>query len=195
VLVDSIQAAFKVDSIPMCDSTKLIFTSNSYAYFGVRSYEWVIDHNYNNIYTGSTGSAELKTTKQYNLSLTVTGNSGCTSQTQQDIKVYIHQTPADSVLINPLACAGKNVYFSATNALENEPVQYNWIFGNGDSKIGQNVSSVFSPAGTYTYTLFATTNFGCSDTVAGTVTIKTTPRLTITPVDTVMEPGWRTKLC
>jgi gliding motility-associated-like protein len=185
VLVDSVQASFTVDSVPLCGSTKIIFTSTSYAYFGIKSYQWVLDRTNTN-FTGNADSTVFTNVGSHELGLTVAGNSGCQSQIQQLINVNVHQAPIDSISVNSTACAGQTVYFSATAYSNDLPMQYYWIFGNGYRATGPAAKTSFSPAGTYADTLIATSSFGCTDTVTGVVNISTTPRITITPQDTVI---------
>ncbi|MBI4931762.1 MAG: PKD domain-containing protein [Bacteroidetes bacterium] len=114
----------------------------------------------------------------YTVTLTVTAPGGCTSTFSLPATVY------------PQAIAN----FSATTVCVNTPstqfadlstgaATWNWNFGDpasGGNNISsqQNPSHSYTASGTYSVTLIATTNNGCSDTLTQIITVNPKPAAT-----------------
>jgi len=179
---DSVQAAFKFDSIPVCNSTTLQFADSSFSYFGIQAYTWSIN---GQVYNVKTPSQVFTQSGTYNIRLQVKGVTGCNAVTQSQVYVYVHQSPAGNISVNSDTCTSDSVYFSANVFTNEPPLEYLWDFGNGDKQNGQSVSTVFAPAGVYNVQLTAVSGFGCSDTIIRPVAINATPDLSIAPRDSL----------
>jgi len=169
--VDKIEAAFKYDSLPLCDSTTMVFTDSSFGYFGISAYQWLYN---SNEFDGSRASGTFTQTNTYPVTLKVTGITGCTSQITTQVFVYVHQTPAGAVSVLSDTCARDAVHFKAS-VFSNDPVRYTWDFGNGDHQMGLDVSTIFNQPGFYNVNLSAFSSFGCTDVANYIVSIKNTP--------------------
>lgn len=114
----------------------------------------------------------------YNVTLTVTSDLGCTISSTQQVTVYA----------KPVAS------FSATDACFNEPtvftdqstvtsgsvVQWEWDFGGGITSALQNPQQVLTNTGQLPITLMVETNNGCRDTVTQVATVFDLPTANFT---------------
>lgn len=154
----------------VCLGTAVQFTNSSTISTGTMTYSWD--------FGDTTSSIDINPSHLYasigikNVTLVVTSNNGCSD------------TVAHSLIINPLPVAD----FSAGNACFDAPVQftnlttiafgtatYHWAFGDGTTDTAANPSHVYPALGTYTITLTATSNAGCTDVVTKSITIHPNP--------------------
>ena len=99
----------------------------------------------------------------YNINLLVTSEYGCTNDTT--ITVYINKTPAPIMTPAPILCIGEVFTLTASGG-----DTYAWY--NGLNLICDTCISIdVAPVLTTNYTLIATSNAGCSDTISQTVSV------------------------
>ena len=136
------------------------FTSSS---TGAVSYKWLFGD-------GSSSTAQqpahtYRQTGQYNVTLVITGQNGCTdSITKPD---FVKITPA-SVEVRELPYQGCAPLSYTPSILVNsvEPVTaYQWDFGDGSSSTEAVPTHVYTKPGSYTLKLYFTTRSGCRDSV------------------------------
>jgi large repetitive protein len=98
----------------------------------------------------------------YNVVLTVTSDSGCTSVSTQALTI----NPAPVAGFNPsVSCSSLTFGFTDTSSVSSGSIQsYNWTFGDGGTSVIQNPSNTYSDTGSYSVTLIVQTNNGCADT-------------------------------
>lgn len=115
----------------------------------------------------------------YNVSLTVTSDSGCIHTITIPVNVYASPTAAfatNDVCLNTLA----NFNSTTSNGNGGTINQWSWDFDyNGVTHTPddntQNPSYNYATPGTYTIQLIITTNAGCTDTTTETITIFPSP--------------------
>jgi PKD repeat protein len=119
---------------------------------------------------GSTGTGEhishvYSAAGSYTVSLTVTDNSGLTAKTTLLIQIKEpapQQEPPTAIISDPGSklMVGQAIHFSGSSSNDSDGVivSYDWNFGDGNTGTGENVSYVYSTAGSYTVSLTVTDN-------------------------------------
>lgn len=92
--------------------------------------------------------------------------------------------PADSAGCNPLTIN----YLDTSTISTGTITGYEWNFGNGLTSTDVNPIAGFQNPGTFNVTLIVTSDFGCQDTVTGTVTVYPAP-LVDTSATTITNPS------
>jgi titin len=118
----------------------------------------------------------------YNVTLTVTDNSGATSGDSATV-VVTNRAPTANAGADQSGTTGSSLSFSGSgsNDMDGSIATYSWTFGDGASATGMNVTHAFATGGSYTVTLTTTDNLGAQDTdvamanVAASVTIPNPP--------------------
>ncbi len=111
----------------------------------------------------------------YNVTLTITDNSGCSASETHAVSVT--DGPIALFSNNAPACSGAEVEFTNLSSGNGSPITiYKWYFGDGsDTTIyapaNPNVSHEYAGPGTYTVTLEITTAAGCDASVSNQVSI------------------------
>lgn len=130
-----------------------------------------------NTATGATPTHTfVGTGNTFNVTLTITSNSGCTADIILPVNVYPQAT---AVIAPPSSvCAGSGVVFNGSGSL-GTLVGYAWNFGDPGSGAA-NTSTLVSPAhtyagGTYTVTLTVTDIYGCTASASTNVTVFSNP--------------------
>ena len=106
----------------------------------------------------------------YNVTLTVTSGNGCVSSVL--LKSLVYPLPRANFVTNPAPTASLTDNVAFNDLSTGNAVQWNWLFGDGDTAIVQNPSHVYSDTGTYIVTLEIVSNHGCVDTIQHPLEIK-----------------------
>ncbi|MBU2650742.1 MAG: choice-of-anchor L domain-containing protein, partial [Bacteroidetes bacterium] len=103
------------------------------------------------------------------LTMVAYGGFPCGNDTSSMI-LTVNTVPVSSFTIFPTdtCCTLEQVTLNASSSTAIQ--DWNWDFGDGNTGSGQNVTHVYTQAGTYTITLSTLTSFGCGDTVSMTYT-------------------------
>ncbi len=117
-------------------------------------------------------------TGNYNVTLQIQTDSGCTNTLTQQIQVYKKPT-AGFFPANSLMCSDQNALFT-NNSFSSDGVINSWLWdfgvaGNTDTSSLQNGSYAYAITGNYTVQLIVSTEFGCSDTVLNLINVKPSP--------------------
>ena len=101
-------------------------------------------------------------------------NNGCSEEIVKQIKVG--EEPIADFNVQD-QCAGENVSFVNQTRWNQGQIQYNWEFGDGFTASVRNPLHIYNQttSNTYTVSLIAKIEDGCSDTVVKTVTINPIP--------------------
>ncbi len=132
-------------------------------------------------------SHQYNTTGQFNVTLTVVDNKGCTNSFSKSSFIRIIQ-PTVSVSNAPGGgCLGFTYSpIPSVNTIDGI-ASYFWDFGDGFTSTASNPSHIYAAVGSYTLKLVITTNGGCRDSVVYTNGIKvgTSPNanFTASPLD------------
>jgi PKD repeat protein len=108
--------------------------------------------------------------------------TGCTDSTT--IPVYISQTIASLSISNDSVCENSAISLQSTSSSTHGFGTYTWDMGNGEATSGINPTYSYPNSGTFTITLTATNNVGCSDdqTFAPMIALET-PTAQLIPSD------------
>lgn len=111
---------------------------------------------------------------QYNVSLTVTSDLGCSDVIIQPVTIY--PTPTAGFNFNN-ACLGTAVNVTDQSVIQQGNInQWNWNFGdNSPAATTQNGSHIYADTGTYTIRLIVSQNGQCPDTLSQNVVVKANP--------------------
>jgi gliding motility-associated-like protein len=117
--------------------------------------------------------------KVYNVSLTVTSDSGCVSTITHTIT--INPTPIAKFNIQS-HCGSLLINLKDTSSVSSGSItNWNWTFGDGHVATTQNSSNTYSAIGVYTVTLQVQTNNGCKDTASVVVNLSSSILADYTP--------------
>ncbi len=142
---------------------------------GIISYSWEFDD-------GSTGSGETTTHSytsagDYTVTLTVTDSAG--NSAEKTIQITVEEEGQDTE--SPTADAGedktvevgKEFTLDASDSSDNEGIaSYEWEFGNGETKSGEQVNYTYESIGNYTVTLTIEDAAGNTDTDTIQITVE-----------------------
>jgi gliding motility-associated-like protein len=110
----------------------------------------------------------------YTITLAVTNASGC--RTVVTSNVDVHPAP-DAGFTGSNACANSSIQFTNTSTISSGTITgYLWDFGDSSAtSTAVNPSHAYTQPGTYTVTLIATSDLGCTDTTSMQVIIHPLP--------------------
>lgn len=118
---------------------------------------------------GSTGT--------YNVTLTVTSDSGCINSITIPVTI---SAPSNSVIsFTPTTICG-NAPVNFTDTYSNAPSSYLWSFGDLTTSVLSSPSHSYSSPGTYNIQLIATTGTSCIDTAYDSVVVGPGPTVSFT---------------
>ncbi|MES2556364.1 MAG: PKD domain-containing protein [Bacteroidota bacterium] len=113
------------------------------------------------------------TAGNYNVTLLVTSDLGCTNSVTQQVTVAPIPVAAFSA---PNACSGVPVNFTDLSTVATGTLtDWDWTFGDGGSAAIRNPLHTFNTGGNYNVTLTVTSNNGCTNSITQPVIITTTP--------------------
>ncbi len=163
---------FQINAPAVCEGQATNFTQNSGVGQGgvISTYQW--DFGNGNTGSGFQTNETYSSSGQYTAQLIATTPEGCADTATQ--LVTVHPRPnVDSVLTTG-ACFPNPANFQAFTS--GASVQtYQWNFGNGNTGNGQSVIHQYPSAGTFYYTITATSNLGCQSTFNGNVVVDNKP--------------------
>jgi gliding motility-associated-like protein len=134
-------------------------------------------------------------TGPYSVRLAVTSNSGCTSAATKILSDINPQPKANFSMAPPSVCIGDIIAFTdQTNPLNQTITNWYWNFDDNRTGTLQNMSHLYTTAGTYNVKLYVKTNKGCfSDTATKPAIIYSFPTVNAGP-DLVVLLGGQAKI-
>lgn len=131
----------------------------------------------------STGSFQVKQI--------ATSARGCIDSLSKTLSNIVPQALATWVALPPEVCLGAPISFEdRSNPLNNTITNWSWNFGDDSSSTQRNPTKTYSSAGTYTVSMYYTTNTGCySDTVSKQVIVHPFPVVNAGPDQFVLQGG------
>lgn len=176
-------ANFSADLTLACLPATIRFTDQSSTATGsIVSWSWDFGD-------GSTSTAQNPThtynsTGFYTVTLRVVSSTGCQHvRTRTSYIRVVGSINTDFNFVPPPTCRPPyNVQFQNQS---NGPgtISYNWNFGNGQTATGTNPVATYAAPGTYTVTLNAQSNLGCTGSIQKTITINSASTDFIAPGD------------
>ena len=116
----------------------------------------------------------------YDVTLTVVTNNGCSNTTSKELTVYI--LPEANFVASPV-CEDAPMQFVNASAIGYGTMTYEWNFAGQGSSADKDPTFAFTGFGTFSVELIATSNNGCKDTIVRNVTIYPAPTADFTVVD------------
>jgi len=176
------QAGFNWEQLT--NTLTIHFINTSTSEHDITSYMWNFGDGHNG--DGQNPNHTYAQAGVYNVCLTITDNTGCTSTICHEVTVN-PITPGDceagfnwEQLTNTLT-----IHFTNTSTSEHDITSYWWTFGDGHNGDGQNPNHTYAQPGTYTVCLTITDNTGCTSTICHEVTV-----LPLTPGDCQASFTW-----
>ena len=172
-----------------CDNEAVTFTSTATVSSGtIAQTFWDVQNDGTIDYSTANGSHIYPNDGTFNVTHIVVTDQGCRDTVTQSILVYplpVANWSAASV------CEGNQTAFndqSTVTVLDNDAiVQWEWLFGDGGSSVGQNPVHTYNDENVYTGQLIVTTNHGCKDTFSTTATVWPLPQVNFSPTDVCLE--------
>lgn len=160
---------FKVDNA--CYGTDIQFTNQTAGTGIVHTWNFGDNTAQTNQISPSHRYAQAGT---YQVKLTSDLN-GCKAVYQRVAHVFNRPVAAFNIT-NPSVCSNEEAKFENTSAISgNSLLGAYWSFGDGNFNSGYEPSHEYGTAGNYTVQLRAVSEFGCSDSITKTLTVKQAP--------------------
>ena len=133
--------------------------------------------------TGVTASHPYTASGAYQVTLTVTDNSGATGTTTKSVVVTDPNQPPSATFTSTVT--NRSVAVDATGSADPDGsvASYGWNFGDGGTATGLTASHLYAAAGAYTVTLTVTDNRGGTGTTTRSVTAVDPPANTVVGAD------------
>ena len=125
-----------------------------------------------------------------------TSSRGCLDSLSKTISNIVPQALANWAALPPEVCLGLPIIFEdRSNPLNNTITNWNWTLGDNSNSTQRNPTKTYTSAGTYTVSMFYTTNTGCnSDTLSKAVIVHPFPVVNAGPDQFVLQGGQVTLL-
>ncbi len=154
-----------------CSNSSATFTDNSTIPYGaINSWSW--NYGDSNTDTIPNPTHIYASGGTYTTGLTVVSDSGCTSTISNQVTI---NSPTAGFGV-PNGCVGTSIAFNDSSITTTGTINsWHWYFGDGGSSLSQNTSHIYTSGGVYTVSLKITTNTGCADSIAKTISIENFP--------------------
>ena len=155
----------------VCIGTEINFTAEILLGEGLNyTYSW--DFANGETANTMTATSNYSTRGTYQVSLTAENPApGCQNTITQEVNVQ--EFPQADFFTNidnePVVCAPQEIFFTDNSQSDFNLTQF-WIFGNGQTGVGE-MTSAFYNKGTFDVSLIAATSYGCTDTITKPVTL------------------------
>ena len=170
-------ATFTFENVCIGDITSFSATANVTS-GSVNSFSW--DFNDDNVFGDETGAEtefEFLGAGFYPVTLEVTTDQGCTSQTTEFVTI----APLPVIVFNfDGECEGAPVQFLNQSSNQVGTIDYLWDFGDGQFSSDVNPSHVYLSDGNYTVTLTGTSSYGCEISASQSIRIYPGPSASFT---------------
>ncbi|MEO6903381.1 MAG: PKD domain-containing protein, partial [Bacteroidia bacterium] len=153
----------------------------------IATYQWSVDGKVDS--TDSVLELNYRVPGVHEIQLLVTTNNTCSAIATK--KIVIDSIKAQFTSDTSLFCGKGIVAFKNQTASAFSLEKYNWNFGNGITFNGKDTSIIYNQAGNYVVNLYATSQYGCKDTVADTVKIFKKPLLFIKDTSLACTPSFQ----
>lgn len=134
---------------------------------------------------GSTSTAQnpshtYAASGNYDVTLTVVTDNGCSNTVSKEVTVYI--LPEANFVASPV-CEDAPMNFVNASAIGYGTMTYEWDFAGQGTSTDKDPSFTFTGFGTFSVRLIATSNNGCKDTIDRNVTVYPAPTADFTVAD------------
>ncbi len=164
-------AGFTTDDADVCFGNSSVFHNTSTVSSGTLSYSW----DFGNGMSSSTANPIIlyDSVATYDVTLIATTDHGCNDTITKQVTIFPNPVPDFS--FNDV-CLGDTVHFvNTTTIVPNEPLTYEWTFGDGTSSTDTDFNKIYSTQGSFSVTLVVTSSNGCQSSVTKTVNVYPIP--------------------
>lgn len=178
IVYDTPAAQFSAANV--CDGNQVNFFNASTINDGnITAYQWFFGDGSNSTVTDPVH--QYATAGNYNVSLVVTSDLGCTDTITQSTTIYSNPVVTASA---GSVCEGIATSFTSNITVSNANISsVYWSFGDGTGSNDVNPDHLYSANGTYQVSLVALSDQGCSDSTGMTVTVNPVPVAAFTSAD------------
>lgn len=177
---DSVQQTVLVDELPVasftatdvCEGDSTVFTNLSVSVTTLSDINW--DFGDGNVSTDIDPVHRYTSPGVYTVSLTVGTPDGCENSYSK--QVLVHPRPIADFAVPPVCFGQASMFKDSTQVNGGSTTGWFWDFGDGGFSSIQHPSHTYAAGGTYTVTLVATSNRGCTDTLSSTVQVWGVPQ-------------------
>jgi len=156
-----------------CVNTLSSFNDQSSIQSGGSITQWSWDFgDGSNLSNSQNPTHPFATAGTYDVTLTITSSTGCTSEFTSQVTV---NEGATAGFTSTNVCIGTSVNFINTSSLN--ATSWNWNFGDGTTNASQTATHNYTAPGTYTVTITVQTANGCISIASNPVTIYGLPNI------------------
>ena len=173
------QLTVSFTSNEVCKGGITLLTSTATTGTGtITNFNWDLNGNgsYNNA-IGQSINFQFSTADTFSVGLQVITDQGDTGTTSRSVVVRAQPNAGFQATA---VCVGNSTVFINTSTISNGVISsYTWNFGDGITGTGTFPSHQYSAAQTFTASMVATADNGCTDSISGTATIRSLPTVSI----------------
>jgi gliding motility-associated-like protein len=155
-----------------CATQSLVFTDLSTPSPSIAGVTWDFGDG-TGTSTNSNPTYTYAATNIYTVTHIVTLSNGCQDTIKKAVTVY--NTPMADFTFTSVCVGNQSLFFDASNGAPDTLVAWNWNFGNGNSSILNNPTTLYTSTGTFPVTFTVTSSKGCSNYASNTVTVHPRP--------------------
>jgi PKD repeat protein len=165
---------FSIADTDVCVPEQIEITNSSNILSGTFTSQWDFGDGTTLINDDPTLTHSFSSPRQYKVTLTRTSDYGCTNSFSRT--VIVHPDPVPS-FVPVSACEGKEIVFYNNSVISAPDLiqSYSWDFGGNATSSLAAPKHIFPGYGTYNVGLTATSNYGCTSTYVGPVTVYRNP--------------------
>jgi gliding motility-associated-like protein len=153
-----------------CQGSPIQFANISSPQAGT-TYMWDLGNGFTS--TDSVFSYAFNSAGTYDVTIVATSIQGCSETALSHINIY--PLPLVSFAANNVCESAPAVFYNHTSSPQGSVNTYTWNFGDNTTSSLSNPAHAFQSPGTYTVSLTATTNHGCTDNNTNTIIVHPTP--------------------
>ncbi len=153
---------------PACSGVNTIFNDAS-AINGGTITTWSWNFGDGNTSTLQNPVTSYTNTGVYTVTLLVTSNSGCPDTSVKSINVNV--APVSSFTYSTNCSTSSAIFIDNSSISSGSIISWLWKFGDSDSSALQNPVHPYQTSGTYSVTLFATSDSGCTSALSNNITL------------------------
>ena len=174
-------ASFSVNDSNQCmNGSNFKFTNSSSSPTVAPIYTWSFGDGGNSAFISP--SHVYSTADTFTVTL-VANLNGCKDSASHTVVVYPKPILAFTVNAASQCLSDRFVFTNGSSISSGSVVAYQWYFGDGSILYGTNPDHIYADTGTYVVKLVATSNKGCKDSIAQTMTVKPSPTASFTVND------------
>ncbi len=170
---------FNINNISQCvNANSFTFTNTSTITAGTLTHLWNFGDG--NASTSTSPVHTYSTAGLYTIVLVTTTNNGCKDSISKTITVNPKPVVLFTINANTQCLTGNSFVFTNTSTISSGTISNFWSFGDGATATTLSPTHIYASSGTYIVKLVSTSNNGCKDSTAQTITVLTNPSVGFT---------------